>query len=195
MKMCKDWNYPRSKLVEVEALRYLHLLPLLPSSLYSSKQKKPFRLLVLGDYLQANTDLQMEFLEEAIPILPKGIEIIVKPHPNCTISSGRFKSDGPTINTAPIAQLVRECDAAFSSAATSAALDAYCSGLPVITMENLNELNLSPLRGVSGVSFVNTPSELASKVTEFMSSQLRNSIPLDIFALDSDLTRWKKLLL
>ena len=195
MKMCQDWNYPRSKLVEVEALRYLHLLPFQPPSSDSPRLDHPFRLLVLGDYLQANTDLQMELLVSAIPFFPKGIEILVKPHPNCPISINRFKSGGPTVNKSPIAQLVRECDAAFSSAATSAALDAHCLGLPVITMENLNELNLSPLRGVNGISFVNTPSELASKVTELMSSQSRNSTPIDIFALDSNLARWKKLLL
>jgi surface carbohydrate biosynthesis protein (TIGR04326 family) len=149
----------------------------------------------LGDYLQVNTDLQMELLERAIPFLPTGIEIIVKPHPNCPISSNRFKIGGPTINTAPIAELVRECDVAFSSAATSAALDAYCIGLPVITIENLSELNLSPLRGFNGVSFVSSHSELASKVTELMSTQRHNSIPIEIFTLDSNLARWKRLLL
>ena len=195
MKMSRDWSYPRSKLVEVEALRYLHLLPLKPPSPQDSSSEKPFRLLVLGDYLQANTDLQMELLESALPFLPKEIEIIVKPHPNCPISSNRFELGGPSINVAPIAQLVRECDAAFSSAATSAALDAYCLGLPVITMRNLGELNLSPLRGVNGVSFVNTPSQLASRVTKLMSSQQHDSIPKVIFTLDSNLTRWKKLLL
>jgi surface carbohydrate biosynthesis protein (TIGR04326 family) len=195
MKMCEAWDYPRSKLVEVEALRYLHLISTQTPSSHSPMTKHPFRLLVLGDYLQVNTDLQMELLEQAIPFLPTGIEIIVKPHPNCPISSNRFKIGGPTINTAPIAELVRECDVAFSSAATSAALDAYCIGLPVITIENLNELNLSPLRGVNGVSFVSSHNELASKVTELMSSQPHNSIPIEIFTLDSNLARWKRLLL
>lgn len=195
MKMCQDWNYPPSKLIEVEALRYLDLIPTQPLSSPSRTPKHPFRLLVLGDYLQANTDLQMELLEGAIPFLPKGIEIMVKPHPNCPISSEWFKINGLSINAVPIAELIRECDIAFTSAATSAALDAYCLGLPVITFENLNELNLSPLRGVKGVSFVNTSSELASKVVELMSSQTQNSFSIDIFTLDSTLTRWKKLLL
>lgn len=195
MKMCQDWSFPPTKLLEVEALRYLHLLPLQPTSSHNLTLEIPFRLLVLGDYLQANTDLQMEFLEEAIPILPKGIQIIVKPHPNCPINNNRFKIGGLNINTAPIAQLVRECDAAFSSTATSAALDAYCLGLPVITMGNLNELNLSPLRGVNGVSFVYSSNELASKVIELMYTQSLKPIPIDIFALDSNLTSWKKLLL
>jgi surface carbohydrate biosynthesis protein (TIGR04326 family) len=195
MKMCQAWDFPRSKLVGVEALRYLHMIPTQTPSSHSQVTKHPFRLLVLGDYLQVNTDLQMELLERAIPFLPTGIEIIVKPHPNCPISSNWFKVNGPTISTAPISELVRECDVAFSSAATSAALDAYCIGLPVITIENLNELNLSPLRGVNGVSFVSSHSELASKVTELMSSQPHNSIPIKIFTLDSDLARWKRLLL
>lgn len=193
--MCQDWGYPPSKLLEVEALRYLYLIPARPPSSHGRSPKHPFRLLVLGDYLQANTDLQMELLEGALPFLPKGIEIMVKPHPNCPISSNRFKTRGISINTVPIGELIEECDIAFVSAATSAALDAYCSDLPVITFENLNELNLSPLRGVKGVSFVNTSSELASKVVELMSSQPQNSVSIDIFTLDSTLTRWKKLLL
>jgi len=195
MKMCQAWGYPRSRLVEVEALRYLHLLPLQQPSSQNSASKKPFKLLVLGDYLQNNTDLQMKLLESAIPFLPKGIQIIIKPHPNCPISASRFKINRLTINEAPIAQLVRKCDAAFSSTTTSAVLDAYCLGLPVISMRNFNELNLSPLRGIRDVAFISTPRELALKVTELMSSQTYKSIPADIFILDANLMRWKKLLL
>ena len=195
MKMCEAWGYPRSKLVEVEALRYLHLLPLQKTSSQNLKSKRPFKLLVLGDYLQNNTDLQMQLLESAIPFLPKGIHIVIKPHPNCPISASRFKVSELTINEAPIAQLIRKCDAAFSSATTSAVLDAYCLGIPVISMRNFNELDLSPLRGIGGVAFVNTPQELALKVIELMSSQLSKSIPTEIFTLDQNLARWKKLLL
>ena len=195
MKICQDWNYPPSKLVEVEALRYLYLIPLQKTSSQNLKSKRPFKLLVLGDYLQNKTDLQMQFLESAIPFLPKGIHIVIKPHPNCPISASRFKVSELTINEAPIAELIGKCDAAFSSATTSAALDAYCLSIPVISMRNFNELNLSPLRGIGGVAFVNTPQELALKVIELMSSQLSKSIPTEIFTLDQNLARWKKLLL
>jgi len=195
MKMCQAWGYPRSKLIEVEALRYLHLLPLQKPSPWNPRSKKPFKLLVLGDYLQENTDLQMQCLESAIPILPKGIQIIIKPHPNCAISNSRFSTSGLTINEAPIAQLVRNCDAAFSSATTSAILDAYCLGIPVIAMRNFDELDLSPLRGIGKAAFVSTPQELALKVAELVTSYPENSTPTEIFTLDPNLVKWKKLLL
>jgi surface carbohydrate biosynthesis protein (TIGR04326 family) len=195
MKMCQAWNYPASKLVEVEALRYLHLFPFQQYSSTNEKSLEPFRLLVLGDYLQTNTDAQMELIERALPLLSDSIQIIIKPHPNCPISSNRFETGGPTINLAPIAKLVRHCDAAFSSAATSAALDAYCLGVPVISMGNLNELNLSPLRGFDEVSVIYTPIDFAAKVSDLMSSKRDSSILPAIFALDPNLTQWKKILL
>lgn len=194
-KMCQDWNYPSSKLIEVEALRYLYMIPTRPKLTRNRTSEHSFKLLVLGDYLQANTDLQIELLKGAIPYFPNEVEVIVKSHPNCPIKSNQFQTDKVIINSSPIGDLIEVSDIAFTSAATSAALDAYCSKLPVITFQNLNELNLSPLRGVKEVTFVNTSKELALKVLELYSSPPQDSVLVEFFTLDPTLNRWKKLLL
>lgn len=194
MKLCRDWNYPQSKLREVEALRYSYLISLAEGRISRAKQENSFKLLVLGDYLQVNTDRQMRILEDALPLFPRGIEVVIKPHPNCPIRLNEYKLGKSVIKMSPIVELLLESSVAFTSVSTSAALEAYCLGLPLISMINLGELNLSPLRGVEEVAFVSTGSELASKVISLIESQVSDSINKDIFFLDSKLTRWKRIL-
>ena len=54
-------------------------------------------------------------------------------------------------------------------------------------------LNLSPLRGVDGVTFVSTPSEIAVALAAH--DQLESEFqPQNFFWLDPNLPRWRKLL-
>jgi surface carbohydrate biosynthesis protein (TIGR04326 family) len=98
------------------------------------------------------------------------------------------------IDSSPIGELLADCRAAFTSAATSAAVDAYCAGVPVISLSNLNELNLSPLRGLSEVTFINTAEELAIQLDKLILLDTKRCPSEKIFNLDTELTLWKKIL-
>jgi len=83
-------------------------------------------------------------------------------------------------------------DIVYSSAVTSAAVDAYCTGKPVITILDGKSLNMSPLRGVSGVHFVSNAKELAIAINGAEMSELEQRE--DYFYLDPELPRWRSLL-
>jgi surface carbohydrate biosynthesis protein (TIGR04326 family) len=189
-------GYPEINLVEVEALRYMHL----------SRDKKELnmetedkimtkRLLVLGDYVRVNTLRQLNFLARALTLLDeKSLIITFKPHPACPIK----KIDYPSINMVttdePIANLLPDCDIAYTSATTSAAVDAYCSGVKVITLLDPTALNLSPLRGFSDVVFAASSKDLAEAI---MSYEVQTKAGLDdknYFFVDLQFPRWRKLL-
>ena len=188
-------GYPAKDLVQVEALRYLYLDALLVrgKSEYSAS-KKCMRLLVFGDYLPSHTRQQMRMLELAAEYLPTGTIITVKPHPACPINSDDYPGLHLIIVTEPIAKLLTECDIAYTSAVTSAAVDAYCAGVPVISVLDPNMLNMSPVRGCEGVMFATTHVELLQALnvatTISPSAELRNAF----FTIDSTLPRWRKLL-
>jgi surface carbohydrate biosynthesis protein (TIGR04326 family) len=95
----------------------------------------------------------------------------------------------------PISKLLDECDVAYSSAVTSAAVDAYCTGVPVVSVLDPNILNQSPLRGYEGVLFASTSDELAAALVFAASNYNVQDNQQVLFTIDYQLPRWRKLLL
>ena len=189
-------GYPKDNLIGVEALRYLYL-----DILTKGKTTCEFtttgvpRLLVLGDYLESNTKNQMDLLVRTLVSFPLDIVITVKPHPASMIDASDYPEIDIKVTMAPLGDLLEDCDLAYSSSVTSAAVDAYCFDVPVITALDSNALNLSPLRNCDGVYFVSTSEELSEALCSITSRNFGSYEKKDFFTLDSELPRWKKLLL
>lgn len=183
-------GYPVKELVEVEALRYLYLeafsnAPRRPSV----NRKKPLKILVLGDYLPSSTALQMELIEEVRDHL-LNVELTVKPHPSCPIDPANYPKLKFAQTNQPLSSIIDQFDLAYTSSFSAAAIDAYISGLRVISVLDSSTLNLSPLRKVEGVEFVSTPDEfvVALKTTSTI------DIDDNFFFYDDNLPRWCLLL-
>ena len=188
-------GYPENLLRSVEALRYMHLDsdPTLGKQMFHSSSAS-FRLLVLGDYLRKNVDLQMELLQQAFPYFPSTVEVVFKAHPYCPITVADFPGIPMEVSAKEIAQLLSECDAAYTSAATSAAMDAYCARVPVVSLANPSELNMSPLRGRKDVRFASSGEELSDWLNELIISRTTATTPDVIFNIDAQLPEWLSLL-
>jgi surface carbohydrate biosynthesis protein (TIGR04326 family) len=188
-------GYPVAELVKVEALRYLYLDRLAATlPMTCEKLKGDFHLLVLGDYLERNSRYQLEMLEGSIRHLPFKVNISFRPHPACSIDLTDYPSLNISLARIPLADALAISNAAYVSPITSAAIDAYCAGIPVISTLDPDMLNLSPLRSDSGVIFVRSAEQLAQAITFCI-----NSLPLErevrnYFIVDSKLPRWRKLL-
>ena len=192
----QNGGYPVEDMVEVEALRYLHLGDAGSKADSVSQSSNSFlRILVLGDYFLSNMQLQMNLLENAAQYLPESAILTVKPHPACPIQPADYPALKMEVTMEPISKLLAGCDVAYTSCGTSAAVDAYCVGAPVVSVLDPNVLNLSPLRGREGVSFVSTPEELASALISAASAPRLVAGQQDFFTLDPKLPRWRKLLL
>lgn len=193
----RDSGYPMNDIVDVEALRYLHLLDFENREVVdnASKSGRQFKLLVLGDYDRQCTDYQMNLLLDAVVRSDLNMSIFVKPHPACSIEVGDYPRLHYAVTNEPIPSLLLDCDAVFTSSATSAAVDAYCAGVPVISAIDPVTLNLSPLRLNPDIMFVSTPEDLVSVLS--MGDKLRrypNNMN-KIFFLDAELPRWMKVLI
>jgi len=191
----KEGGYPVEELVEVEALRYLHLMELKANAVSDPLSVTGvLRVLVLGEYLDRNTRRQMKLLEKAAPSLPLGTLFIVKPHPACLILSSDYPGLSMSVTMEPISKLLAECDVAYSSAVTSAAVDAYCAGVQIVSVRDPDTLNLSPLYGYRGVLFASTPRELANALLSAVDDAYTQQDRQDFFILDQQLPRWLNLL-
>jgi surface carbohydrate biosynthesis protein (TIGR04326 family) len=186
-------GYPADQIMEVEALRYLYLLDLPPmQSIAQAPSTVSSRVLVLSDYLPAITHQQMQWLTEAAPLLPSDTRYIVKAHPSCPVKASNYPSLQLQISALPLVEQLRKCDIAYSSNITSAAVDAYCSGIPIIQVLDGNALNMSPLRGLQGVMYVTNPTELAAALRT--ARDCAHVVAEPYFCLDKGLPRWRKLL-
>jgi surface carbohydrate biosynthesis protein (TIGR04326 family) len=191
-----EGGYPADDLEEVEALRYLYLNELLGfryDDLLSKSHN--LRLLVLGDYNVNQTRAQMRLLEEAQTLLSKDITIIVKPHPACPINATDYPTLTMMVSTEPLRKLLPNCDVVFTGPVTASALDAFCAGLPIITMLDVNSLNLSPLRGHKSVQFIHTPVDLSRAIMNSAAYPCNLNQGIGFFHLNEDLWRWRKFLL
>lgn len=187
-------GYPSDDLIQVEALRYLYLsYTKAHTSLKSSNMGQGLRLLVLGDYLARNTQIQMRLLAQAAALLPIGTIIIAKPHPACHINAEDYPELRMRVTNQPLIELLPHCDVVFTSAVTSAAVDAYCAGVPVVSTVDPTMLNMSPLRGYAGVFYVGTPTELIRALQSICSDEFFASSLSNIFTLSTNLPRWRKL--
>lgn len=193
MAAYRKGEYPENQMVEVEALRYLYLADMPPMKIKNDEQGNvPLHVLVLGDYLPTVTHQQMHWLSEAVPLLPPDTQFRVKPHPACPVQPSDYPSLQLNMASAPLLALLAESDVAFTSNITSAAVDAYCAGVPVISVLEAGALNMSPLRGLKGVVYVTNPTELAQALRDS-----RDTTRLETesyFCLDKGLPRWRKLL-
>lgn len=194
MEAYRKGGCPADQIVEVEALRYLYLAGLPPiQRVVNAPSTVSLRVLVLGDYLPAVTRRQMQWLLDAAPLLPPDISYIVKAHPNCPVKASDYPLLHLQITSLPLTELLGECDVAFSSNITSAAVDAYSVGIPVVSVLDGDSFNMSPLRGLSGVRFVTSPTELAEALSN-RSVLDRGCKRTDYFTVDSALPLWRALL-
>lgn len=196
-------GYAIDQLAEVEALRYLNLSAIsarthsnlatgsLPKSDQSESDK--INVLVLGDYTPESNHILLRLLERAMKSLPSYYKFTFKPHPGSQFDLTNYPNMDIEQTSEALHRILDKFDMALSANGTSAAVDAFLAGLPVIIGLDGSSFNLSPLRGRPGVFFVGTTEEMVSALTNQAPSK-GDFHRQDLFWLDDDLPRWHHLL-
>ena len=187
-------GFPHGTIRECEALRYAHANNPHERARRGAKDGDPLSLLVLTDYLSSSTRRMLELLEAAHDHTHLAATYTVKPHPNFMIDPADFQRLQLNVTTEPLETVLPNFAVAYCANMTSAALDAFLAGLEVIVMLDDTQLNLSPLRGQPGVTFVSTPRELAAALDRAHEHPETRANNMDFFFLDPALPRWSRLL-
>ncbi|MCF8176928.1 MAG: hypothetical protein K9J74_00310 [Sulfuritalea sp.] len=196
-------GYSARQLVEVEALRYLSLIANLPAvgsghaktilkqsgELGSCKK----RVLVLGDMIPRSNQMLLGLLEGVSALLRRHFIFTFKPHPGLAVKLSEFSGLEIDQTNESLNKMLQEFDLAISANSTSAAVDASLAGLPVIIGLDGASLNLSPLRGRSGIFFVSTAEEMAAVLNAIIDHGVAMH-ETELFCLDSEVPRWRQLL-
>ncbi len=186
-------NFSHSKLIEVEALRYIPLLKIIESSKkFEKSNPKIIRLLVLGDSSERPTKQMMLLLQSLSESFLERVSISVKPYPSNQIK----KSDYPKIDFkllhSPLNEILHGFDVVYGVNSTTANLDAYLCGLRVMVYVPDGELIISPLRGFDDVDFINNKKDLRVSLSKINSRKYRFNN--EFFWMDRTLPKWKKLI-
>lgn len=187
-------DYPREAIVECEALRYGYINDLLLQHVTKKDKGTAISVLVLGDYVPSGTIKMLQLLEAAAPLMSEPAVYAVKPHPNFFVNAEDYPSLNLKVIMDPLAEILQEYDIAYSCNKTSAAVDSYLAGLPVVVMLEETSLNFSPLRGKPGVHFVSAPGELAQALQSPGRGMTKRPEVDEFFFLDPELPRWQRLL-
>jgi len=189
-----DMGYPREAIVECEALRYHSLNDYIGRSRSHECKGEKLKVLILGDYNKSATIKMIHLLEAAASQVQIPVTYTVKPHPNYPVNPELFPSLDLDVVTEPLGEILNDYDIAYASNTTSAALDAYVAGLPVVVMLDDTTLNFSPLRGCQGVSFAGKAEDLARSLSTASRGTEGGSDEKEYFFLEPALPRWRRLL-
>jgi surface carbohydrate biosynthesis protein (TIGR04326 family) len=187
-------GYKRESFVECEALRYGFLSKLKCTKQEEASSDNTIKLLILGDYVSKSTEKMLELLETVASSVTKEFNYTIKPHPANTVDAEDYPSLSLNVVTKPLGEIMCEYDLVYSSNMSSAAVDAYCSGLPVIILLDTQTLNYSPLRGHKNVKFISTSDDLAEALLSFDRKGAVDKLVDEFFFLDPNLVRWRALL-
>lgn len=183
-------GYPAQDIIEVESLRYLYLNDLV----YKDNNSGNKVLLVLGDFLRADTMFILSFLRsQEIQEYLDEVEIVFKPHPACDLKSQDLKGINTRIEHNKLGDLILQADLVFTGNVSSAAVEAYSLGKKVITARNYKDLDMSPLRGFDDVKFVSDHESFKSCLKELLNNK-KESKKSQFFQLNSNMDNWKKIL-
>jgi surface carbohydrate biosynthesis protein (TIGR04326 family) len=187
-------GYPAHKTTRIEALRYFHLI-----GKYGCFRKPTVasgrKLLMVTGIIPKEARFQIQLLEQANKQmgLEKYDQIWIKPHPGLTLGPilKDLKPDFKfTVVTRPIIELMEQTDVVYCANSTGASLEAAWLGVPLIILAAMDSMNLNPLFGFPGQSFVKDYTGLLSALKNPRSIEM----PEDYFFLDEDFKSWKKIL-
>jgi len=188
-------GYPLENIIEVEALRYLHL-DANRGDEYQEKVHKPtdkVKVLIIGEFKLEST---IEMLKAIGMALSQNdtISFTFKPHPACPIDENMITMLDISITSESLDLIIPNFDIAIVAGSTSAAVDLYYSGIDVVVYLGTKELNLSPLREFAGSVFVRTASDFKIILSR-LDNRKHNFHDKEVFFwTDKNLPRWNLLI-
>ena len=179
----------QDQVIDVEALSYQYLINLQKSKDSSEKFStvNP-TVTVLGDF---SVDETRQLLDICSPVLAQnGHSAIFKAHPTSPLNKSEIAKYGITEFVGDLGALLTSSRLVITTSFTSAAVDAYCFGIPLLLFSNGKDLNMSPLRDEPGVQFFHDSTSLQVLLEQM--TGLETSSSRDFFNLDLNLYRWRQ---
>jgi len=186
-------GYPKGEVVEVEALRYFHLGYRKKDSRRTKRLDRSVSCVgICGDNIPGSNEKVFRLLQAADRDMPGHTRYMFKAHKARLFDASKYGLSNLTVFTGDIAELFRQVDVIVTGNVSSAAVDAFCSGVPVISLLDPETLNASPLRGMDHVTFFSSEDDLADLLKRSKIHESHKHVPY--FCLDEELKRWQRII-
>jgi len=188
-------GYPASSIVEVEALRYLHLndQKATRSSVRLHNVEDQVNIIILGEIKSGPTMEMLKFIS-SIKFPKLNLTYTYKSHPACLLKISEINFPGLLIIQEPLHEIERDFDLAIVAGSTSAVIDFYYTDIELMVYLGNKELNLSPLRESRNVAFVRSEIAFKQVIMDLYENKSESVDKQEIFWTDPSLRRWSKLL-
>lgn len=185
---------PPERVRVVEALRYQYLGVADRSVAAKAPQHPPTLLMVTG-YMVDETLSMLDLLRRTVAEDPQlaGWRLWIKPHPYLKVEPLLARAAYGLVVTVVkenLAGLWRQADIVYAANSTSATIEAAFGGRPLIVHLDGDQLNLNPLYGMAGATFVAKPEQMRRAL------KAPRAVPIGdtYFCIDAALPRWRHLL-
>jgi len=187
-----EGGIPVKMIHRVESLRYMYLNMRQARIRRERLDGESFRLLAICDYSLKGTTDQLSLLKSEW-LKRYDIQVIIKSHPATKIPLNILGGVGGVISSQSLEELLPKVDCVYTGNSTSAAIEAYILGIPVVTFCDPSTLNLSPLRGAVGhIKMVRSSEEFRDAMLHMLNapSVITSKKGLADFFLDDSLSSW-----
>ena len=186
---CVENGYPKSILVKVEALRYLHH-PKVPH-VRKEKEKSLLNLLICCDYQLKTSKRLFTLVKEAIQNADFRAKVQVRMHPSYPIPQQFLNQYNFEISTEELVPALKKADWVITSNLSAIAVDGFYQGCNIAQLSDGRYFNLSPLRGsVDNVLF----SDDKSLLEKFNLTIKQKNNTSQYFFIDSKLNQFENLI-
>jgi surface carbohydrate biosynthesis protein (TIGR04326 family) len=182
---------PVTRIIDVEALRYQHLLRTESESTASRNdiQRDPIWLVVGGAECKTS-ETEFEAFADAVCEAKLQYKIVARWHPQCRPPDWMSHA-GIAFSTEPLAVLSQRASAAIM-VGLAAPLDTYLSGLPSCSFASSSGLSMSPISENELHHVAANAHEAVKWMLEASGKSHRVPDPNRYFYFDSNFCRWKQ---
>jgi surface carbohydrate biosynthesis protein (TIGR04326 family) len=189
-RVCRLSGYPAERMVELEALRYIHIVQERPAA----RTGGDFRILVSGDYSPTSDEYLMRQVSQALDLAVLPILVSLRPHP---AANGAPLSLDPRIRMdehASVFDALMAADTTVCGALSTVAVESACMGKPTLLVADPHVVMTSPAEGLREVEFFLSSGKLAKALRRVRGDDSTASTdPAQVFHLDSKMSLWRGL--
>ena len=189
-KLLKE-NFPISKIIKLEALRFFDLAQKISKNKIVSKSSN--KILIVSDFSDKSNNSIIEVMKNIDKTLLSKLNFTLKEHPLKKLNiPDNFKIEK---NDDSLIELKKNHNLAIVSNTTSAITDLIMLGYHVIALLDKNTVNLSPLRGSKKINFIKDFTRISDIIElTFNKANYNNDDANQFFYYNKDLNLWKKIL-
>lgn len=182
-------KFPQSKILKVEAVRYLRVLE--NDNKISLNINSFKKILIVGDY---QFRYNYKLLEDiySLNLNPKNYNLTFKSHPGFPIDVSKYKLFGLKETNEPLEDILQDYDIIVAVDATASSIEAVLMNKFTIVYYDSAYLNYSPLRNSNSVSFASNKYELGEYIKNYDSKVKIDNHNLLYF--NKDLKLWKNVI-